>query len=74
MTQQVQVKPDVNLLQVCQWLHDHVGTRISPVEGEGWQMLLDPKYLGVDLGWTPLVVFDDHVSPDVITQFMLTWT
>lgn len=79
----VKIAEHAQCAQVVQWLHDHVGARVDAheqlnglsVHGSGWCYRTVANWLDYNK-WhmTGRVDFDPHVSPEVITQFMLTWS
>jgi hypothetical protein len=81
----VNIAEHAQCAQVVQWLHDHVGARVDAqhqhdslsVQGSGWCYRTVANWLDYNhpsLHISGRVDFEDHVSPDVITQFMLTWS
>ncbi len=80
----VKIAEHAHCTQVVQWLHDHVGARVDAlqqdglsVQGSGWKWRTVANWLDYNqpsLQISGRVDFDPHVSPDLITQFMLTWS
>lgn len=63
------------------WLHDHVGSCVCAhdaytIQGEGWKLTSVAQWDSHArmLRIHGQVQFDSGVSPDLITQFMLTWS
>jgi len=75
------ISAHVSISGVLLWLHEHVGVQVgSPFvkQGHGWRILTDVSWQdlthpGSSLNAQHHVQFDDHVHPDLITQFALTF-
>jgi hypothetical protein len=78
----VTIPAHVDTSQIITWLHDHVGELKSKhmysCQGTHWSWnhtaLFADWRCSTDLIWKQVVTFDDQVSPDLITQFVLTFT
>lgn len=68
--------PRIQLTDLTHWLVSHVGTLVAGGQthawGHGWQAryVLEPK----DWVWCFKVKLDHEIAPEVVTQFVLTWT
>lgn len=74
----VKLPDQSNHNQILAWMNRHVSpghpvmNELFVWAGEGWRYELDPRIPHAN---DPHVVyFDDSVSDDVITQFMLIWS
>lgn len=78
---QVNLQDNVHKSHLIQWLHDHVGAcerthGFIGIQGDGWHM---ESVAGFNAHTMQLYVhakveFHPQVSPDVIMQFVLTWS
>jgi hypothetical protein len=71
------LNPHVQLSHLTNWLTAHVGALVAegPTHawGHGWhvQYFIEPKEGWV---WCFTVYVDGHITPEIITQFALTWS
>ena len=78
---QVDIPDHVHAGDAVKWLHDHVGPCTPShdaysIQGEGWQLMSGVNWdtQAHMLRIHGQVQFDPGVSPDLITQFVLTWS